>query len=455
MMPLFLDKFQFPCFLISQWIPDGQLCPTVPNRSNYIHWIEDLLASDIIPKTNTSGGNVRGFDIGTGANCIYPLLGASLLGWSFVGSDVTEIALEWAEQNVKNNPHISQLIEIRKVKSCEDGPSMEKSHDGESVSCESKIELSACVVREDVHLLPSASFDLHSDANKRYNGPPVLLDVIRDGEKFDFCMCNPPFFETMEEAGLNPKTSCGGTPEEMICPGGEKAFITRIIEDSAVLKQSFRWYTSMVGRKSNVKSLTAKLWEVGVTIVKTTEFVQGQTCRWGLAWSFVPPVRKIVSLHVAEKNVMSFMLEMLLSCITHFSLMLHLVLCCFQFRRVFNANSVPFIYCNQLNPVESLFRSSGAACKLNTSSFTVDITASNDHCDAILKNELQPLDEVSSCQHVQETLNGSSCLLHPSNNLCIRISVFQQIPGTLLVKGSLQQRDNPIPGNYQSFAKVL
>jgi hypothetical protein len=45
-------------------------------------------------------------------------------------------------------------------------------------------------------------------------GPPVLLGVVRDSEKFDFCMCNPPFFESMEEAGLNPKTSSGGTPEE-------------------------------------------------------------------------------------------------------------------------------------------------------------------------------------------------------------------------------------------------
>lgn len=68
------------------WIPDGQLCPTVPNRSNYIHWLEDLLSSDIIAKKNSDSGCVRGFDIGTGANCIYPLLGASLLGWRFVGT---------------------------------------------------------------------------------------------------------------------------------------------------------------------------------------------------------------------------------------------------------------------------------------------------------------------------------------------------------------------------------
>lgn len=64
----------------------------------------------------------------------------------------------------------------------------------------------------------------------------------------------------------------------------------------------------MVGRKSNLKILISKLRAVDVTIVKTTEFVQGQTCRWGLAWSFVPPSRKISS-HATENNNMSFMLE--------------------------------------------------------------------------------------------------------------------------------------------------
>lgn len=76
-----------------------------------------------------------------------------------------------------------------------------------------------------------------------------------------------------------------------------------------VICHLFRWYTSMVGRKSNLKSLIAKLREAGVTIVKTTEFVQGQTCRWGIAWSFLPPARKIISPYVAEKSNLSFMLE--------------------------------------------------------------------------------------------------------------------------------------------------
>jgi len=65
----------------------------------------------------------------------------------------------------------------------------------------------------------------------------------------------------------------------------------------------------MVGKKSNLKFLMSKLREVGVTIVKTTEFVQGQTCRWGLAWSFMPTAKRLVSSHVVEKSNLSFMLE--------------------------------------------------------------------------------------------------------------------------------------------------
>ncbi|GAV84273.1 Methyltransf_10 domain-containing protein [Cephalotus follicularis] len=399
------------------WIPDGQLCPTVPNRSNYIHWVEDLLSLDIIPNTNTNGDNVRGFDIGTGANCIYPLLGASLLGWRFVGSDVTDVALEWAERNVKSNPHVSELIEIRKVQFIKDTNSIEES------CSESEMDLNGNMA-EEAELLPSSSFDLPCGASTGYYGPPILVGVVRDGEKFDFCMCNPPFFESMEEAGLNPKTSCGGTPEEMVCPGGEKEFITRIIDDSAILRQSFRWYTSMVGRKSNLKFLTSKLWEVGVTTVKTTEFVQGQTCRWGLAWSFVAPDRKIISSHVNEMSNLSFMLQ--------------------GIQRQFSAIDV-------LQSTESFFCSSGASCKLNASAFTVDITASNDQCDTIMKNGFKHL---ARCKHIQETSSSSS--LHiPLNDICFRISIFQQIPGTLLVKGSLQHRDSPVSGVLSSIVQHL
>lgn len=145
-------------------------------------------------------------------------------------ADVTDVALEWAERNVKDNPHISELIEIRRVESGDNTLSVEDSQNGRSSGSESRIQF--------------------TDNDTRYCGPPILVGVVRDGEKFDFCMCNPPFFETMDEAGLNPKTSCGGTPEEMVCPGGERAFITRIIEDGSVLKQTFRYYLSYMLKHS-------------------------------------------------------------------------------------------------------------------------------------------------------------------------------------------------------------
>lgn len=148
--------------------------------------------------------------------------------------DVTEVALEWAQRNVESNPHITELIEIRKA--------------GDILLREEK-KVDPLVSREAGSRLEEDSIedrcleqkvDATSDKKGSYDELPVLVGVVGDGEKFDFCMCNPPFFQSIEEAGRNPKTSCGGTYEEMVCPGGEQAFISQIIEDSVMLKQSFR-----------------------------------------------------------------------------------------------------------------------------------------------------------------------------------------------------------------------
>ncbi|KAJ4755309.1 Methyltransferase-like protein [Rhynchospora pubera] len=360
---------------VNWWIPDGQLCPTVPNRSNYIHWIGDLLSSNLIPLITNSDSNseklVRGFDIGTGANCIYPLLGASLKGWSFVGSDVTEIALEWARKNVESNPHISNLIEIRDARKS-------RSLDGEL-----------------------ASTTMPSDH--------VLVDVVKEGESFDFCMCNPPFFESLEDAGLNPKTACGGTSEEMVCPGGEQAFIHRIIEDSVSLKHSFRWFTSMVGRKVNLKILISKIREVGATVVKTTEFVQGQTARWGLAWSFLPPRRNLISPNAPIKTDLSFMLQGL--------------------QRKAGAFQV-------LKSVETFFLSKGASCKSDLASFFV--------------NQITISGELAG-----EMFNDGTKTDSAIDGFSFRIAVFEQTPGTLLLRGSLLRKDSSNAGAFQLLFSQL
>lgn len=65
----------------------------------------------------------------------------------------------------------------------------------------------------------------------------------------------------------------------------------------------------MVGRKVNLKGLVSKLWKIGVSTVQTTEFIQGQTFRWGLAWSFVPLCKKIPASKLPENTTQSFMLE--------------------------------------------------------------------------------------------------------------------------------------------------
>ncbi len=64
----------------------------------------------------------------------------------------------------------------------------------------------------------------------------MLIPAVRQGETFTFTMCNPPFFESMEEAGQNPATAFSGTAAEMVCLGGELAFVTRMVSDSLQLK---------------------------------------------------------------------------------------------------------------------------------------------------------------------------------------------------------------------------
>ena len=56
-------------------------------------------------------------DIGCGANLIYPLLGAAMHGWRFVGVDITDTAIEWAQKNAASNPQLAHLLDIRRAPS--------------------------------------------------------------------------------------------------------------------------------------------------------------------------------------------------------------------------------------------------------------------------------------------------------------------------------------------------
>lgn len=125
-------------------------------------------------------------------------------------------------------------------------------------------------------------------------------------------MCNPPFYTSHEqtlqsaEAKLRPPSSvsissilnqrtrrspffktCTGTEVEMVTPGGEVAFVTRMIEESLHLRHQVQWYTSMLGKLSSVSELVETLMKCGNHNYAVTEFVQGsKTKRWALAWSW-------------------------------------------------------------------------------------------------------------------------------------------------------------------------
>ncbi|XP_060902451.1 RNA N6-adenosine-methyltransferase mettl16 [Labrus mixtus] len=220
-------------------IPLERLIPTVPLRLNYIHWVEDLIDGQKQPR--------RGIDIGTGASCIYPLLGATMNGWYFLATEVDDVCFDYATKNVEQN-NLSDLIKVVKV--------------------------------------PQKT---------------LLMDALKEETEivYDFCMCNPPFFANQLEAkGVNSRNSRRPPPSsvntggvtEIMAEGGELEFVKRIIHDSLQLKKRLRWYSCMLGKKCSLTPLKEELRKQGVPKVTHTEFCQGRTMRWALAWSFYDDV---------------------------------------------------------------------------------------------------------------------------------------------------------------------
>lgn len=117
-----------------------------------------------------------------------------------------------------------------------------------------------------------------------------------DASSIDFVMINPPFYaseaEMLESAKRKqrpPNSACTGAAIEMICHGGEVAFVKRLIEESAAAqaKEKVQWFTSMLGKVASVGAMVEALMEKGCGNWAVTEFVQGQkTRRWAVGWSW-------------------------------------------------------------------------------------------------------------------------------------------------------------------------
>jgi len=237
---------------IQNWdIPAGYLCPPIPGRADYIHYLADLLASTnngVIPE----GENIVGLDIGIGANGIYPIIGNSAYGWSFVGTDIDEKALQNCKKIIAENP---KLID--------------------AISLQLQIE-------------------------PRF----IFKNIILPEDKFAFTICNPPFHSSPEEAAKSAlrkvnaletaKTdkailNFGGQNTELWCKGGELGFLTQMIYESAKYPMQCLWFTTLVSKKDNLKNIYKLLNKVGAAEIKTIDMAQGQKISRIVAWSFLSP----------------------------------------------------------------------------------------------------------------------------------------------------------------------
>ena len=235
---------------IENWdIPTQYLCPPIPSRVDYIHHLADLLALNnnaVIP----TGENIQGLDIGIGANAIYPILGTACYGWSFVGTDTDETALQNCKNIFAANPQLDDYMSLQ------------------------------------LQIEPRFLFK----------------NIITTEDRFAFTICNPPFHSSEAEANkanlrkINslqntkskaPQLNFGGQNAELWCEGGELRFITQMIFESIKYAQQVLWFSTLVSKKDHLSSLYKTLNKVNAAEVKTIEMIHGQKTSRIIAWTFM------------------------------------------------------------------------------------------------------------------------------------------------------------------------
>ncbi|WP_347925513.1 23S rRNA (adenine(1618)-N(6))-methyltransferase RlmF [Pontimicrobium sp. SW4] len=230
-------------YAVDYWeFQDDHLCPPIPGRVDYIHYLADLL------KNFKSPNPIKVLDVGTGATCIYPLLGYSVYNWSFVSTDVDVKALKNAQIIIDKN-NLASNIELR----------------------------------------------------LQTNNAHILKGIIKLTDAFTLSMCNPPFYKSEQEAteatirklkGLKmehaiPIRNFSGTANELWYQGGEKAFLHNYLYESSLFKTNNFWYTSLVSNKDLVKSMQKSLKKLGAKEVKVISMEQGNKVSRVVAWTFL------------------------------------------------------------------------------------------------------------------------------------------------------------------------
>ena len=308
---------------VSGWdIPRGVLCPPVPRSANYIHSVADLF-----PEKYRI--DLKGFDIGVGYSCIFPLLGRACYGWAVNGCDVDEGAVAAAAEKIGTAA---------------------KEKDGS----EDRLSQAA----------RSLKMLVQSDVGRVFQG------VVGETDRYAFCVCNPPFHESAQYARISSankwggssnvlhtdstvggprdrtdhgthspvggarerspkrqlKCQYGGRENELTCEGGELGFAERMLRESLEVgtgqsapssekgersqknqPQTSRtpkilWFTILLSRYSSVQKFRLQL-EVKRGEVKEfhiLELKQGKQTMWVACWSLLSAEEREAALATGE-----------------------------------------------------------------------------------------------------------------------------------------------------------
>ncbi len=137
----------------------------------------------------------------------------------------------------------------------------------------------------------------------------MFKGLIKPDEKFDFTICNPPFYCSQEEAktaydskvnslnrnrakkGHAPinkeiRSNFGGINAEVWCPGGEVTFIKQMIRESITVKEQCRWFTTLVSNKAHLAQFKQQLKDQSPAEVRAIEMHHGKKISHILAWKF-------------------------------------------------------------------------------------------------------------------------------------------------------------------------
>ncbi|MDR6357640.1 23S rRNA A1618 N6-methylase RlmF [Pseudomonas psychrotolerans] len=83
-----------------------------------------------------------------------------------------------------------------------------------------------------------------------------------------------------------PLLNFGGQAAELWCPGGEAAFIERMIRESRTFATQVGWFTCLVSKASNLPVLQAALRREQASETRVVAMAQGQKQSRFLAWRF-------------------------------------------------------------------------------------------------------------------------------------------------------------------------